>query len=173
VTFRIIVSDSSCLIDLHKTRLMEAFLGLPFEILMPDVMFETELLSITPTEKQHWLDLGLKVENFPGEQVLEATAVRRQTPTLSDIDCFAYVLVRHREQAVLFTGDSRLRGYAETQGIEVHGLIWGLELMHQHQVCRTDALLLAVQELLQDPLARLPKAELERLRKRLIALTRT
>ena len=37
---RIIVSDSSCLIDLRKVGLVEAFLKLPYEFLIPNTLFD-------------------------------------------------------------------------------------------------------------------------------------
>ena len=41
---RIIVSDSSCIIDLGKSSLIRAVLQLPYTFVMPDVLFEDELL---------------------------------------------------------------------------------------------------------------------------------
>ena len=43
---RIIVSDSSCLIDLRKVGLLDAFLKLPYEFLIPNTLFEDELLKL-------------------------------------------------------------------------------------------------------------------------------
>jgi hypothetical protein len=37
---RLIVSDTSCLIDLRKASLLEALIRLPYEIGIPDVLFE-------------------------------------------------------------------------------------------------------------------------------------
>ena len=48
---RIIVSDSSCLIDLRKASLLGAFVRLPYDILIPDALFEEELLRFTPAEE--------------------------------------------------------------------------------------------------------------------------
>jgi len=42
---RIIVSDSSCIIDLGKSSLIRAVLQLPYTFVMPDVLFEDELLN--------------------------------------------------------------------------------------------------------------------------------
>ena len=42
----VIVSDSSVLIDLAKARLIESALGLPYEFVVPDVMFADELLDL-------------------------------------------------------------------------------------------------------------------------------
>ena len=51
---RIIVSDTSCLIDLRKAALLAAFLRLPFgEILIPNSLFEDELLSFSVEEKEN------------------------------------------------------------------------------------------------------------------------
>jgi hypothetical protein len=37
---RLIVRDTSCLIDLRKASLLEALIRLPYEISIPDVLFE-------------------------------------------------------------------------------------------------------------------------------------
>ena len=72
---RIVVSDSSCLIDLRKASLLDAFLKLPFEILIPNTLFEEELLKFTEAQKRAMLRGGLKVIDLPGERV----ALVRQT----------------------------------------------------------------------------------------------
>ena len=56
---RIIVSDSSCLIDLRKTSLLDVFLRLPYEILIPNTLFEDELLKFTAEQKKGLLRAGL------------------------------------------------------------------------------------------------------------------
>jgi hypothetical protein len=61
---RIIVSDTSCLIDLRKASLLKVFLHLPYEILIPNTLFEDELLSFTDVERKMLLDGGLKVMTF-------------------------------------------------------------------------------------------------------------
>jgi hypothetical protein len=58
---RIIVSDSSCLIDLKKASLLGVFLSLPYEILIPNTLFEDELLSFTAGEKRMLLQGGLRL----------------------------------------------------------------------------------------------------------------
>jgi len=49
---RIVVSDSSCLIDLRKVSLLDALLRLPCEFLIPNTLFEDELLKFTATQKK-------------------------------------------------------------------------------------------------------------------------
>lgn len=45
---RLIVSDSSCLIDLRKASLLKAFLDLPYEVLIPDALFEEDSSDSRP-----------------------------------------------------------------------------------------------------------------------------
>jgi hypothetical protein len=47
---RIIVNDSSALIDLKKGGLLEIFLGLPFTLVVSDDLLADELLSFTKAE---------------------------------------------------------------------------------------------------------------------------
>jgi len=37
---RIVVSDSSCLIDLRKVSMLDSLLRLPYEFLIPNTLFE-------------------------------------------------------------------------------------------------------------------------------------
>ena len=46
---RIIVRDSSCLIDIRQASSLDAFLKLPSEILIPNTLFEDELRSNSRT----------------------------------------------------------------------------------------------------------------------------
>lgn len=71
---RVVVSDSSCLIDLRKVSLLDALLRLPFEFLIPDTLFEDELLKFTAAQKKAMLRGGLKIIDLPGERVLRAQA---------------------------------------------------------------------------------------------------
>ena len=49
---RIVVSDSSCLIDPRKVSLLDALLQLPYEFLIPNTLFEDELLKFTAAQKK-------------------------------------------------------------------------------------------------------------------------
>ncbi len=157
---RIIVSDSSCLIDLRKALLLEAFLSLPYEILIPNTLFEDELLKFTVEQKQALLDGGLQVVDIPGTGVLRAQEVIRAKPRLSIHDGFAFALAESHDGCILVTGDGDLRTLAATHGIEVHGLLWIVEQIHQKGVKPDRDLAVALRVLEQDPTVRLPRREL-------------
>src|SRR3990170_4390310 len=112
---RIVVSDSSCLIDLRKVSLLDAFLRLPYELLIPNTLFEEELLKFTAAEKKSLLRGGLKVVDLPGDRVLRAREIARELPHLSVHDGFACALAESRLGCILLTGDRQLRRFARKQ----------------------------------------------------------
>jgi hypothetical protein len=54
-----------------------------YEILIPNTLFEEELLRFTEAQKRAMLRGGLKVIDLPGERVLRAQQVVRAAPQLS------------------------------------------------------------------------------------------
>jgi predicted nucleic acid-binding protein len=157
---RIIVSDSSCLIDLRKASLVDAFLKLPYEVLIPNTLFEDELLKFTAAEKRMLLRNGLKVVDVPGKGVLRAREVMRQAPRLSIHDGFAFAVAEDHDGCILVTGDRLLRALATDHGIEVHGALWIVDEIHRHRLSTPTALVAALQLFEQDPTVRLPRRDL-------------
>ena len=159
---RIIISDSSCLIDLQKASLLEAFVCLPYDVCVPDVIFESELLSFTENEKQTLLDLGLSVLELPGDGLLAVQNLRREQPALSVNDCFACVLSQRHTGSVLLTGDAHLRAVSEHRGVEVHGIFWCLDEIYSYQTTTVNNILNALLLFDGDAMVRLPNALLSK-----------
>ena len=157
---RIIVSDTSCLIDLRKAALLAAFLRLPFEILIPNTLFEDELLSFTAEEKRTLVKAGLKVVDLLGPQVSRARDVIRAQPSLSIHDGFAFALAETHPGCILLTGDSGLRTLAERRQIEVHGVLWVCDRLLESKLATAERLYTTLSKLATDPAVRLPKREL-------------
>lgn len=156
---RIVVSDSSCLIDLRKVSLLDALLRLPCEFLIPDTLFEDELLKFTVSQKKALVRAGLKVIDLPGERVLRAQAVIRQAPRLSVHDGFAFALAESHPGCILLTGDGELRNLATQHNMEVHGVLWVIDEIHRHQIEKAKTLLAALRAFSADPTVRLPRRE--------------
>ena len=66
---RVVISDSSVLIDLAKARLIENTLALPYEFVIPDVIFADELIDLRHYKKEQLLELGFKIGSLKGEEV--------------------------------------------------------------------------------------------------------
>jgi predicted nucleic acid-binding protein len=156
---RIVVSDSSCLIDLRKVSLLDALLRLPCEFLIPDTLFEDELLKSTAKQKKALIRAGLRVIELPGERVLRAQAVIRQAPRLSVHDGFAFALAESHPGCILLTGDGELRNLATQHSMEVHGVLWVIDEIHRHQIEKAKTLLTALRAFSGDPTVRLPRRE--------------
>jgi predicted nucleic acid-binding protein len=157
---RIVVSDSSCLIDLRKVSLLAAFLKLPYEVLIPNTLFDDELLKFTAAEKRSLVRGGLKVVDVPGTGVLRAREIIRTTPRLSINDGFAFAVAESHEGCILVTGDGLLRTVATEQGIEVHGVLWIIDEIHRHGIEAPPTLAAALRLFAQDQTVRLPRREL-------------
>lgn len=164
---RIIVSDSSCLIDLRKASLLEAFLGLPYEIIIPDTLFEEELLKFSATEKKTLLKGGLKVVELPGESVRRAQDLQFNFPPLSIHDCFAFALAEQNPGCILLTADGSLRTIADRHEIEVHGVLWALDEMHKATTATAAEIIQALELFETSPaIFRLPAREVRAFIKR-------
>lgn len=157
---RIIISDTSCLIDLRKAALLTVFLRLPFEILIPNTLFDDELLSFSTEEKKSLVRAGLKVVDLPGPQVSRARDIILAQPRLSIHDGFAFALAETHPGCILLTGDFGLRALAERSQIEVHGVLWVCDRLLESKLSTAERLYAALSKLSADPAVRLPKREL-------------
>lgn len=157
---RIVVSDSSCLIDLRKASLLAAFLKLPYEVLIPNTLFDDELLKFTTAEKRSLLRGGLNVVEVPGTGVLRAREIIQKTPRLSINDGFAFAVAESHERCILVTGDGLLRTVATERGIEVHGVLWIVDELHRHEIETPATLAEALRLFARDQTVRLPRREL-------------
>lgn len=168
---RIVISDSSCLIDLRKVSLLDALLALPYEFLIPNTLFEEELIKFTAAQKKDLVRRGLKVIDLPGKAVLRAQAVVRKLPKLSVHDGFAFALAENHPGCILLTGDNELRTLASQSKMEVHGILWAIDEMRRRRIKPAAALLAVLQIFSADPAVRLPRKELAAIIKQYAGLT--
>lgn len=153
----ILVSDSSVLIDLERAQLLSIALASPLELVVPDELFYAELASYGG---EAWLQSGLIVVPLEGDEVQRAQTYLSRAPALSIIDAYALALAASRTW-VLLTGDSRLRREAERDQVDVHGILWLLELLSATE--DPAALAAGLRRLRGDPRTRLPTPAVEAL----------
>ncbi len=87
----VLVSDTSVLIDLERGSFQETSFRLPYEFVVPDLLYERELKDYGGNRL---LKLGLRVEELDGDGVARALAYRQRHPSLSVPDCFALTFAR-------------------------------------------------------------------------------
>jgi len=139
--------------------MLDLLLRLPYEFLIPNTLFEEELLKFTPAQKKALIRGGLKVVDLPGESVLRAQAIVRELARLSVHDGFAFALAESQPDCILLSGDERLCNLAEKHAMEVHGVLWVLDQLHANRLTPTAAILTVLRAFLDDGTVRLPRRE--------------
>jgi predicted nucleic acid-binding protein len=118
----LLISDANLLIDMEDGNLTPVIFQLPYEIAVPDILFELELRE----RHIHLLKAGLKVKSLTAESVKKTEFLTQQYPRPSMMDHSALALAL-QERCPLLTGDKDLRIAAKKEGVEVHGTIWIIE----------------------------------------------
>lgn len=157
---RIVVSDTSCMIDLRKVSLLEEILLLPYTFVMPDVLFEDEWLCIDDGEKAFLREKGLEVRGLPGPSVVRAQRYFNEHNPLTLNDCFALALAEDIKDSILLTGDGPLRDVSRGNGVEVRGVLWITDELEKHDVVPRARIHDALQVFLDDDLVFLPRNEI-------------
>ena len=155
---QVLVSDTSVLIDIERASLTARLFDLPYDFVVPDLLYETELLDWMGPDL---LDLGLKVEELTPQETARATELKRAKAMLSTPDVFAFCLAAERDW-VLLTGDGALRTEAERQKISMHGVLWVFDEMEHHGVCSVATLKAGLEAVRDHPRCRLPTREINR-----------
>ena len=159
---KVIVSDTSVIIDLCKVQLIEPAFSLPYEFVVPDVMFQDEFLDLSNYEPGDLLASGLAVAVLSGEAVGMAVDYGAAFKRLSTNDQFALALAKTTDESILLTGDKALRNAATSLAVEARGLLWLCDEMEEHRTVEAKRLGEALVALDEDELVRLPRAELRK-----------
>ena len=153
----VLVSDTWVLIDLERGSFIHAVFGLPFRLVVPDLLYEREL-------KRHGgpalRKLGLCVAALDGEGAASAINYRRMRPALSMADVFALALAARNGWSLL-TGDRVLRGLATAEHVTCRGLLWLLDQMLESGVADRGTLHPGLTAINSHPRSRLPAKEVQ------------
>lgn len=155
---RIVVNDSSALIDLKKGNLLEILVELPFEFVVADALLADELLSFTKPEVD-FMRRRMTVLTLDGEEMVRVGQLQASSPALSVHDCSALILAKRQSDCILLTGDKRLRSRAEADEIECHGVLWIIEEVARAKLAPIKLLLKALETWRDDTSVRLPPGE--------------
>lgn len=147
------ISDTNIWIDFRNAGLLDQMFRLPFTLCCTD--FVLNELEDFPHEEL--IVRGLLVDSFDEQGVMRlfALKVEHNNSSLADVSCY---LLAQETGRPLLTGDGKLRRQAQRDGLQVHGALWLLDLMVEHQVVApmqaADAL-----EIMLEHGARLPSGE--------------
>jgi rRNA-processing protein FCF1 len=125
----ILISDANILIDLEDGHLIFELFQLPYEFVVPDILFESELRE----RHSHFLKAGLNVRGLNSESIKKIEFLTKQYHRPSIMDHAALALAI-QEKGVLLTGDKALRSAATNEGVESHGTIWIVDQLIKHKI---------------------------------------
>jgi hypothetical protein len=151
----LLISDTSVLIDLERGLVLEAGFRTSYELAVPDVLYRREL---APHGGDQLVALGLNVMAVDAAGVKLAVGYRARQRRISVADSLSLALAR-RIGATLMTGDALLRGLAEEDDVECHGLLWLFDVFDKERVLDPRALLTALEKIHSHPRCRLPEDE--------------
>jgi predicted nucleic acid-binding protein len=164
---RVVVNDASSLIDLRKGQLLPAVVQLPYRLVIPYPVRESEILDFSPQEWRLLDDAGVETLDLPGSCVARAYWIKGAHGRLSANDCFCLVTAEQFTDSVLLTGDRTLRTVAERHHLEVHGVLWIVEELHRCSLATHSLLRFALTTWRDDPSVFLPDGEITRCLSRL------
>ena len=153
---KVLVSDTSILIDLERGGFLDAVFLLPFEFAVPDVLYEQELAGEWGDQLRNF---GLRVEEISAEGLANALKYRANRSVLSLPDSFALALA-HERNWMLLTGDRQLRQLAIEEKVACHGILWLLDHLEELQKLPLTLLLEGLEALARHPRCRLPRSDI-------------
>ncbi|SRR6266536_1945763 len=154
---KVLVSDTSVLVDLERGDLLDACFRLPYEFAVPDLLYARELEGFGGAQL---VARGLRIEELTGQEVLIAQNVRGTRPLLSLPDAFAYALASSRGWWLL-TGDAELRALARAERVTFHGVLWVLDSLFEVQTIEAAALVSGLEAIAAHPRCRLPRGDIQ------------
>lgn len=153
---KVLVSDTSVIVDLERGGLVDSCFRLPFEFAVPDLLYSRELEQYGGPDL---VKLGLRVEELTAPELSAVQGLRGTHPKLSLPDAYAYTLVSAR-QWTLLSGDGELRTLALAQRVECFGVLWVCDQLFDGKVIEAATLVVGLEAIAAHPRCRLPRAEI-------------
>jgi len=123
---KVAVKDANILIDLIESDLIGLWFKLGIETYISDLV-QLEIREERQSRAlQTFIDAGLLMVESLAPKELEKAATMYMTYRISMEDASALILAQ-KKKAMLLSGDGTLRKTAQTEGIDVHGVIWVFE----------------------------------------------
>lgn len=153
----ILINDTNIWIDLKFVDLIDEVFKLPYDIGVPNILFEDELREV---DGEILLKNNINILKMTDEEVRETYLMSNDTNQVSFNDLTTLV-VAHKRNCILVTGDGNLRRIATKKNVELRGSIWILDQLIDNNIISKEKGIDICNKLISSK-RRLPKAELER-----------
>ena len=151
----VIINDTNIWIDLKLTNIIEKVFLLPYELAVPDILYNDELKDM---DGELLEANGIKIIEMTNDEVVETAERSGMTNRVSFNDLTTLVVAKSRGY-ILVTGDGNLRKIAKSENVELRGTIWLIDEMVSNNILDIGEAALICKKLLELK-RRLPKEEL-------------
>ena len=156
---KVLVSDSSILIEFSKRELLEKVFHLEFQFAVPDLLFHEELIDLGAYSREDLVAFGLRVESLDTEGVETAIVYQSERPALSLVDSFALALADHQGWRLL-TEDRTMRSVAQSKGIVHRDALWVIDNMLDAGILSAPRVVVVLEAMRDDPRCPVPRPDL-------------
>ena len=156
---KVLVSDSSVLIEFSKRELLDKIFELEYQFAVPDLLFNEELIDLGQYSRQDLVTFGLLIEALDPDGVAMAISYQSRRSALSLVDCFALALA-NCQGCVLLTEDRTMRGFAQAEGIPHHDILWVVDNMSAAGILSAAQVTATLEAMRDDPRCPVPDREL-------------
>lgn len=161
---KLVINDANILFDLISVGLLESFCKVPVEIYTTDFVIHEikqtdQIMAVESCISNH----QIIEKQLSFEELLKISQLQQKehVKSLSYTDCSVWYLAKELN-GILLTGDSKLRKIALEDSIEVHGILYALNLIVNNKIVPAKTMAEKLKSLMKIN-NRLPAAECERL----------
>lgn len=157
ITKKIIITDTNIITDLSDANVL-------LEFIMLDNVYICDMIKVNEINEQTGnieIINKMKVISATSEDINRIIEIQKDNPKLSVYDCINFVISK-KYNALLATGDKRLREYALKEGVEVIRTIYIIKMLYEKEVIMKKQLIAAFENLLKSKKCRIPKEDIEK-----------
>ena len=124
ITQKIIITDTNIITDLNNANILDRFVKLN-NVYISDMVKNDEINSDTGNVK---IISEFKTISATSKQIIEIFQISQKIRGLSQYDIINYIIARDNN-AILATGDQKLKNFSENNGVEVIRTLKIIKLM--------------------------------------------
>ena len=158
ITPKIIITDTNIITDLSNANILDKFVTLD-NVYISDMVKNDEINS--DTGNMNIISMFKTIE-ATSEQIDEIFQIAEKTNGLSSYDIINYILARDNN-AILATGDRKLKIFSKKNGIEVVRTLKIIKLLNINKVISNDEAINACILLKNNYCTRIPKEEIDKI----------
>ena len=158
ITTKRIITDTNIITDLSNANILDKFVMLD-NAYINDMVKSDEINFNTGNES---IIEYMKVIEATPKQIAEIVQISQKINGLSPYDIVNYIIARDNN-AILATGDRKLKNFAESNGIEVIRTLKIIRLLHLNKIISNEEAINACKLLRDNSCTRIPKEEIDKL----------